>query len=107
MLSCFLILLFVQIPHMFLYRLRYFSSQSKLEKMMLRFWSEHCLTRLVGECAKWEATREATRQATEATREATLVDAAAALAAHAGWRIERRWIDPHQQIALHLLLPAN
>ena len=34
-------------------------------------------------------------------------DAAAALAAHAGWRIERRWTDPHQQIALHLLLPAN
>ena len=34
-------------------------------------------------------------------------DAAAALAAQAGWRIERRWADPHQQIALHLLLPAN
>ena len=34
-------------------------------------------------------------------------DAAAALAAHAGWRIERRWTDPHQQMALHLLLPAN
>ena len=34
-------------------------------------------------------------------------DAAAALAAQAGWRIERRWTDPHQQIALHLLLPAN
>ena len=34
-------------------------------------------------------------------------DAAATLAAHAGWRIERRWTDPHQQIALHLLLPAN
>ena len=34
-------------------------------------------------------------------------DTAAALAAQAGWRIERRWTDPHQQIALHLLLPAN
>ena len=34
-------------------------------------------------------------------------DAAAALAAQAGWRIQRRWTDPHQQIALHLLLPAN
>jgi dimethylhistidine N-methyltransferase len=34
-------------------------------------------------------------------------DAAAALAAKAGWRIQRSWSDPHQQIALHLLLPAN
>ena len=34
-------------------------------------------------------------------------DAAAALAAQAGWRIQRRWTDPHQQIALYLLLPAN
>ena len=34
-------------------------------------------------------------------------DAAAALAAAAGWRIQRRWTDPHQQIALHLLLPAD
>ena len=34
-------------------------------------------------------------------------DAAAALAAQAGWRIQRHWTDPHQQIALHLLLPAN
>jgi L-histidine N-alpha-methyltransferase len=34
-------------------------------------------------------------------------DDAAALAAQAGWRIQRRWTDPHQQIALHLLLPAN
>jgi L-histidine N-alpha-methyltransferase len=34
-------------------------------------------------------------------------DAAATLAARAGWRIERRWEDPHQQMALHLLLPAN
>ena len=34
-------------------------------------------------------------------------DAAAALAAQAGWRIERRWTDPHHQIALHLLVPAN
>ena len=34
-------------------------------------------------------------------------DAAAALAAQAGWRIQRRWTDPNQQIALHLLLPAN
>ena len=33
--------------------------------------------------------------------------AAAALAARGGWRIERSWEDPHQQIALHLLLPAN
>ena len=33
--------------------------------------------------------------------------AAAALEAQAGWRIQRRWIDLHQQIALHLLLPAN
>jgi dimethylhistidine N-methyltransferase len=33
--------------------------------------------------------------------------AAAALAARAGWRIEHRWEDPHQQIALHLLLPAD
>ena len=34
-------------------------------------------------------------------------ETAAALAAQAGWRIERRWTDPHQQMALHLLLPAN
>ena len=34
-------------------------------------------------------------------------DAAAALAARAGWRIERSWEDPHQQMALHLLLPAD
>ena len=34
-------------------------------------------------------------------------DAAATLAARAGWRIERRWSDPHQQIALHLLVPAD
>jgi|TARA_X000000950_G_scaffold284057_1_gene386359 L-histidine N-alpha-methyltransferase len=34
-------------------------------------------------------------------------DVAAALAAQAGWRIQRRWTDPHQQMALHLLLPAN
>ena len=34
-------------------------------------------------------------------------DAAAALTARAGWRIERSWEDPHQQMALHLLLPAN
>ena len=33
--------------------------------------------------------------------------AAAALVARAGWRIEHRWEDPHQQIALHLLLPAD
>ena len=29
------------------------------------------------------------------------------VAAQAGWRIQRRWTNPHQQIALHLLLPAN
>ena len=29
------------------------------------------------------------------------------LAAQAGWRIQQCWSDPHQQIALHLLLPAN
>ncbi|MDC3009848.1 L-histidine N(alpha)-methyltransferase [Synechococcus sp. AH-736-G20] len=34
-------------------------------------------------------------------------DAAAALAAQTGWRIQRRWTDPHHQVALHLLLPAN
>ena len=34
-------------------------------------------------------------------------ETAAALVAQAGWRIQRRWTDPHQQIALHLLLPAN
>ena len=34
-------------------------------------------------------------------------DAAADLANQAGWRIERRWEDPHQQMALHLLLPAD
>jgi uncharacterized SAM-dependent methyltransferase len=34
-------------------------------------------------------------------------DAAAALAAQAGWRIQRRWSDPHQQITLHMLVPAN
>ncbi|QNJ01840.1 L-histidine N(alpha)-methyltransferase [Synechococcus sp. PROS-U-1] len=34
-------------------------------------------------------------------------DAAAALVARAGWRIERSWEDPHQQMALHLLLPAD
>ena len=34
-------------------------------------------------------------------------DAAAVLAAQAGWRIERRWTNPNQQIDLHLLLPAN
>ena len=34
-------------------------------------------------------------------------EAAADLANQAGWRIERRWEDPHQQMALHLLLPAD
>ena len=34
-------------------------------------------------------------------------DAPATLLAQAGWRIQRRWTDPHQQISLHLLLPAN
>ena len=34
-------------------------------------------------------------------------DAAAALTARAGWRIERSWEDPHQQMALHLRLPAD
>ena len=34
-------------------------------------------------------------------------DAAASLAAKAGWQVERSWTDPHQQMALHLLLPAN
>ena len=34
-------------------------------------------------------------------------NAAASLAAQAGWRIQRCWNDPNQQIALHLLLPAN
>ena len=34
-------------------------------------------------------------------------DTAAVLAAQAGWRIERRWTDPHQQTALRLLFPAN
>ena len=34
-------------------------------------------------------------------------NAAGDLAAQAGWRIERSWTDPQQQIALHLLLPAN
>ena len=34
-------------------------------------------------------------------------DVAEAVAAQAGWRIQRRWTDSHQQIALHLLLPAN
>lgn len=33
--------------------------------------------------------------------------AAAELATQAGWRIERRWEDPHQQMALHMLLPAD
>ena len=34
-------------------------------------------------------------------------NAAATLAAQACWQIQRRWTDPNQQIALHLLLPAN
>ena len=34
-------------------------------------------------------------------------EAAADLANQAGWRIERRWEDPYQQMALHLLLPAD
>jgi dimethylhistidine N-methyltransferase len=34
-------------------------------------------------------------------------DTAGDLAVQAGWRIERSWSDPHQQIALHLLVPAN
>ena len=29
------------------------------------------------------------------------------IAAQTGWRIQRRWTDPHHQVALHLLLPAN
>lgn len=33
--------------------------------------------------------------------------AAAALTAQAGWRIADRWEDPHQQISLHLLRPAD
>ena len=32
---------------------------------------------------------------------------AADLANLAGWRIESSWEDPHQQMALHLLLPAD
>ena len=34
-------------------------------------------------------------------------ETAADLANQAGWRIERRWEDPYQQMALHLLLPAD
>lgn len=33
--------------------------------------------------------------------------AAAALTAQAGWRIADRWEDPHQQVSLHLLRPAD
>ena len=33
--------------------------------------------------------------------------AAAALTAQAGWQIADRWEDPHQQISLHLLRPAD
>lgn len=33
--------------------------------------------------------------------------AAAALTAQAGWQIADRWEDPHQQVSLHLLRPAD
>lgn len=33
--------------------------------------------------------------------------AAAALTAQAGWQITDRWEDPHQQVSLHLLRPAD
>ena len=34
-------------------------------------------------------------------------DAAAHLAAQAGWQIQQRWHDDHDQISLHLLVPSN
>ena len=34
-------------------------------------------------------------------------DAAATLAAQAGWQIQHRWHDDHDQISLHLLVPSN
>ena len=34
-------------------------------------------------------------------------DAAAHLAAPAGWQIQQRWHDDHDQISLHLLVPSN
>ena len=34
-------------------------------------------------------------------------DAAADLAMQAGWQIEQRWHDDHDQISLHLLVPSN
>ena len=34
-------------------------------------------------------------------------DAAADLAAQAGWQIQQRWHDDHDQISLHLLVPSN
>ena len=34
-------------------------------------------------------------------------DAAAHLAAKAGWHIQQRWHDDHDQISLHLLVPSN
>ena len=81
--------------------------------------------------AHWQATQERIEMALVSTQDQTVLlggeswffrqgdawitehsvkyspDAAAALAALAGWRIQRRWTDPNQQIALHLLMPAN
>ena len=34
-------------------------------------------------------------------------DAAAELATQAGWQIQQRWHDDHDQISLHLLVPSN
>ena len=34
-------------------------------------------------------------------------DAAADLAAQAGWQIQQRWHDDHDQMSLHLLVPSN
>ena len=88
-------------PQQFRYRARWQAQQQRIEMALVS--TQDQTVHLGGEACFF---RQGEAWITEYSVKYS-PDAAAALAAQAGWRIQRRWTDPHQQIALHLLLPAN
>jgi len=88
-------------PTQFRYRARWQAQQQRIEMALVS--AQEQTVHLAGET--WFF-RQGDAWITEYSVKYS-ADAAADLAAQAGWRIERSWSDPHQQIALDLLLPAN
>ena len=88
-------------PAQFCYRARWQAQQQRIEMALVS--TQDQIVHLAGEA--WFFQQGETWITEHSVKYSP--DAAAALAAGAGWRIERRWEDPHQQMALHLLLPAN